>query len=232
MTALRKQVPTITLEQLGDMLAGGDGSPDLKAWREHVEAAEPGGVEDPAPFRLIKAGTEQRACRVPTALGYYQCRKPLRCTVSDTACKSTVDLDGEVSQKVGAKLFNDYSSVLEPLCQMGYRRHGEAIMQGALHENANRPFAWPAVFASAAADAMKGFWQLPQGGANGLPYARALEECSIEPIRIMQVCSSYSKSYIPQSHPAVTPLPPPWCVTFCGTMTSSESRWSSNPTCA
>ena len=56
-------------------------------------------------------------------------RKPLRCTVSDNACKSTVDLDGEVSLKVGAKLFNDYSSTLEPFCQMGYRRHGEAIMQ-------------------------------------------------------------------------------------------------------
>ena len=82
------------------------------------------------------------------------------------------------------------------------------LTQGALHENANRPFAWPAVFASAAADAMKGFWQLPPGGVIAEPYARAVKDCSIEPIRIMQVSNSYSQSYLTRL-PLVPLQPPP-----------------------
>ena len=45
--------------------------------------------------------------------------------------------------------------------------------------------------------------------------AHSSEDCAI----CLQVCSSLRKSYTPQSHPTVTPLPP-LSSTLCDTMTS------------
>ena len=112
-------VPRITLAELRDMLRDGTMSADLEKWVKRMTTD----------FRIVSAGINPRPGLIPAKHNFFVSVSGLMATVSEAAVKNTADLDGEASSKIGAKIFGDYSHLLESNCQIGYRRHGESIVQ-------------------------------------------------------------------------------------------------------
>ena len=112
-------VPRITLAELRDMLRDGTMSADLEKWVKRMTTD----------FRIVSAGINPRPGLIPAKHNFFVSVSGLMATVSEAAVKNTADLDGEAASKIGAKIFGDYSHLLESNCQIGYRRHGESIVQ-------------------------------------------------------------------------------------------------------
>ena len=112
-------VPRITLAELRDMLRDGTMGADLEKWVKRMTTD----------FRIVSAGINPRPGLIPAKHNFFVSVSGLMATVSEAAVKNTADLDGEASSKIGAKIFGDYSHLLESNCQIGYRRHGESIVQ-------------------------------------------------------------------------------------------------------
>ena len=127
-------VPRITLAELRDMLRDGTMSADLEKWVKRMTTD----------FRIVSAGINPRPGLIPAKHNFFVSVSGLMATVSEAAVKNTADLDGEASSKIGAKIFGDYSHLLESNCQIGYRRHGESIVQvrcGSLYGSSSMRFA-------------------------------------------------------------------------------------------